>query len=382
MKSIVIIDPWGINNEEHYLAGLCSGLSKKNKIVLFTNYYSCIDIENIEYHKIFFKYSEKMNRTILRKILRGFEYIFTYIRIVLFLRKRTVNVVHIEWLLNYRSDIFFLKSIKKRCDKLIYTAHNILPHINSNQYIDQLSKIYFVVDTILVHGDKIRNEFQCIFPQYIAKVKIQKHGIYLGQNTKYDLSLIEKDYINVIEKFNKIYIYFGHIFYNKGVDRLINIWIDEFHNENILLIIVGKKHEDYAELNKLENCIYKTKNILYIDKYVNDNLLNFFITKSNLIILPYRHASMSGIVFTAAEFSKPILCTDTGALSEYILNNKNSFIVENSDIAIKNKLIHIFKKIDNNELKLMGINLNKYINENYSWNKICDKLTKDIYMIK
>ena len=130
--NILVIDPWGINNTREYLYGLVSGLSRHENVTLMSNYYySHPNNEKYKFIKTFFKISEDMKDSIFRKVIRGIEYIIGYIKILIFLRKNDIDIVHINWLLFYKLDNIFLKLIKRKNINIIYTAHNAVPHINS-----------------------------------------------------------------------------------------------------------------------------------------------------------------------------------------------------------------------------------------------------------
>jgi len=379
---VAMIDPWGINNIGMYTNGICSGISETTELTLFTNYYFQKNT-NSEYEikNIFFEKSEQMKRGKIRILLRGYEYIKSYIKVIKELRKKNYDVVHIQWLLMYKIDIWYLKKIKKHCKKLVYTAHNVIPHSKGESYVKDLKKIYKIVDAIILHGHGIKEEFETLFPEFKEKVVIQNHGTYLNHETIFNIDVIDKDIISKLENYDKIFIFFGNMFYNKGVDRLAKIWIENLSEVNQLLIIAGRKNAEYKELNDIEEKIYTCGNILYINEYVENNLLNYLINKSDVILLPYRHASMSGVIFTAAEFNKPVLCTDTGALAEYIVNRENSFLVENDTQKYHEMLEYISYQVSKRKLIDMGYNLNVYISENYSWNNIGRKLYEEVYRL-
>ncbi len=377
---VMMIDPWGINNVSYYTKGICSNLSRYVNLELVSNYFFQKDIESIyKVKNIFFKRSEKMKKGIKRKIIRSFEYIFSYRKIVKLLKDGNYDIVHIQWLLFYNADLHFIKKIKKYCKKLIFTAHNVIPHVNGASKIKTLRKIYKIIDVIVLHGEGISNEFDTIFPEFKQKIYIQKHGRYFNQSTKIDITQIDDRISALVNNHGKKFIFFGHMFYNKGVDRVVNIWLKEFHLSNDLLIISGKKNENYDELSKLEKKITDCSNILYLSNYVEDNLLNYLISESNIILLPYRHASMSGVIFTAAEFGKTVLSTNIGSLTEYIKDKENSFIVESNENSICETMKYISRSVSIEELASMGQKLKSHIIKNYNWENITSELVENCY---
>lgn len=376
-KDVLLIDPWGVHGSERYLNGLISGLSENVNLTLITNkYYELVPGINYKVIKLFFKKSENMDSGLKRKVIRGLEYINAYRRIIRYLKKRHFHVIHINWLLMYSLDCYFLKALKCKCDKLVYTAHNVIPHVNGMSKVTVLRKIYARADKIILHGKGIRDEFIELFPEFNNKIYIQKHGAELNTDISYDEKNIPGFITQKIMTYNKVFLFIGNLFYNKGVDRLIPVW-EKVSKEN-LLVIVGEKNKDYKELEEYRDRINKMDNILLIDRYVSDNVANYLISRSDLLLMPYRHASMSAVVFTAATFAKPIWCTKVGALVEY-LNEQISFLVENTEESLCESLLMISNCVSKDEFVIMGKKLQEHIRETCSWDLIAKRLIEDCY---
>ena len=264
---ILVIDPWGVNGPARYLNGLLYGLSNYENVTVITNkYFKKVTGARIEVHNVFFSRSEKMQSSKVRLLMRGFEYCNGYYYIFRHLRNsEKYDVIHINWLLVYRLDKLFLKILHKYCKKIVYTAHNVLPHVNSKGYIEKLRPIYSEVDKIVVHGERTKQEFIKFFPEDEDKIFVQYHGADLNTN----LEFVESDVPNEIRKrmkqFKKKYLFVGQLFYNKGIDRLLPMWREM--SKDALLTIVGKPEERYQNyyLQKKNN---QLDNIMYLDHYV------------------------------------------------------------------------------------------------------------------
>lgn len=376
---VLIIDPWGTDNTAEYLNGLIYGVGKWVDLEVYTNHGFVLENSiQCKVNRGFFKISDYMFKGDLRTIIRGIEYIKSYIEILSIVRKEKFDVVHINWLLMYTIDALFLPLIKKHCNKLVYTAHNVLPHTNSNRYINQLNKIYSIVDRIIVHGNSIKSEFETMFPRNQKKLYVQYHGANIHSKISYDATLVEPGLREKINSSKRVYVCFGKIFYNKGVDRIIRIWLEK--KPQSTLIIAGEINENYEKLQVAIQDAKKEEKIVLINHFVDDNTLNYIIDKSNIIVLPYRHASMSGVVFTAADFAKTLLTTDVGSIQEYLSRDEDSFVCENNDESIASFIEYIENTISNAELKRMGINLQNSIREKCSWNNIGEKLVNEVYI--
>lgn len=377
---VLLINPWAVNNDQYYASGFVKGMSNFVDLDFATNKYYSGEVPSGELFPVFFKKSEYLKKGIRRKLLRGIEYVIAWNKIIGFSRKKKYDVIHIHWLLMYKIDLFFLKIIKTNTNKLVLTAHNVLPHTNGEKNISDLRKVYECFDNILVHGNTIRHEFISYFPEMSDKVSIQYHGEYYQQDTYYE-EKVQEDYLKIkrfLEEYELVFIMFGRQFYNKGTDRLIRIWRNNFSNINAGLLIVGRSDSNYPEFNDEISRLRSIQNVLVLNHFVDDNTLNYAISRSSIIVLPYRHASMSGVVFTAAAFSKPVLCTNSGAIAEYLENDKDSIICGLDDEELFRAMTKIFN-LSLQELCDMGKNLSYNIHRKYAWDIIAKQLVNSIY---
>lgn len=380
--NVYIIDPWCYDgsNLYYYTTGLASGIGNHVNTTIFSAC-PCSLPENANYKiiPIFFKKSNGMNRSKLRTIIRGLEYIYAYLFILYFVRKNRADIIHVEWPLMYRLDAFIFKILKKEVKKFILTAHNVLPHSTGTRYYKQFEKIYSVADKILVHGDMIKQEFVKYYPEHEVKVKIQHHGLYMNHDKTYMSDSVDSKLRSKIESAEKVYLVCGFIHYDKGIDRIIDIWDKNQWSEKSLLVIAGKVSDDYNDFSVYRDRMKEMNNLLFIEGYASDNLLNFLIDKANLVILPYRKGSMSGVVFTCAQFSTPLLCTEFGAIKEYLMSGDNSFIVHNTDAALCDSLKYIDEHIGSEEMRKMGARLKRNFENTFEWDAIGKKVVNEIY---
>ena len=372
IMKVLVVNPW-VGNIAEYTRGLCEGLSNICEVTLVTN---CYDTNNTKKYKViksFFKKSEKQRRGAIRKVLRGFEYYQTYKKIIDLAKNNQYDIVHVQWFLMYSLDLRFIKKLK-RYTRVVLTAHNVLPHVKGEKYLKNLDSIYQEVEMIFVHGERIKKEFIHYFPRYQNKLRIQNHGELMTKDTTFDISIISGDIQDKIKGAEKIFIFFGNIFYNKGTDILLKTWIDYFSHSEDLLVIAGRTTEKFDDFEALCLKAKEIENIEIFNTYVEDNLLNYLINKSNIVVLPYRHASMSGVVFTAAQFKKPIICTEAGSITEYVRDGEDCFICEPTEEDLKRTIEKIREKYSVSTLNDMGNKLYTHIDSNYSWYEISKRL--------
>lgn len=382
LLKVMMIDPWGVNNLSMFTNGLCGALENYVELNLYTNYYYIKNAgATYPVERVFFRFSQNMRGGAVRRAIRVLEYIIAYIMILRHYRRRQFDLVHIQWFLLNKVDMIFIKLLKKMGATIIFTAHNVVPHVNGNRYVPDLRRIYRMVDKIIVHGQSIASDFTELFPDYAEKLFVQPHGPYESvARADVKQELIPEEMLTKVQGAKGLVCLFcGYMFYNKGVDRLAKLWLDYYTESEHILIIAGRKTHYYPELEELEPSIKRCNNIIYVDEYINDNLFSFFMQATDLVILPYRHASMSGVIFSAAAFSKAVLCTNVGAFSEYVRDGLDGFIVDNDAESLKAHMKDILGNSSRSMLSKMGEALQQNIEQNFSWSSIAELLAKQVY---
>jgi glycosyltransferase involved in cell wall biosynthesis len=167
--------------------------------------------------------------------------------------------------------------------------------------------IYKKIDKIIVHADKTKQDLFIKFNIDKNKIEVIPHGLLEIKNEKVtDLDVYNK------MNFNKIIISFlGNISIYKGIDYLINAWnsINTKIN-NIQLIIAGK-----GDLSKYK-IISNKDNVIIDNRFLSDTEFYTYLKYSDIIILPYREISQSGVLLSALTEKKLIIATDKGGLGE------------------------------------------------------------------
>ena len=106
------------------------------------------------------------------------------------------------------------------------------------------------------------------------------YHLYDEADKKYmELVNIKIKYEGYLKKYKKIILCFGMIYYEKGMDRVIRFWKKSTSHNNSCLIIAGKIQPMYSELDELLDFINDKEDILFLNQYLSNNLLNFFLKK-------------------------------------------------------------------------------------------------------
>ncbi len=369
---VLLIDPTGIA----YGFELAKSLSKYTELAFITRK-NDVTIGDICCNKFFWFRASRWPR-LIDKAIKGTSYITAYAKILRYVKHEKIDVVHIQWLSLPKVDDFFLKKLKSTGTKLVFTAHNVLPHRRGDSFVNIYKNYYSIFDKIIVHGESVKQEFLKVFPEYGEKLIIEHHGVFDSLSVDVDEGTLDAATLIKVKAAKKVGIFFGNMFYNKGTDVLVSHWLKYYkNNPDYFLFVVGKLDSGYLEMIDLEAKIRKCCNIFYKPQIIEETELNTYISMSDFVIMPYRHASMSGILFKAAMMNKTVLTTNAGSIKEYI-NDECAFCVDSFEVFF-NLLDFIIRDTDRIELLLKGKKLGDHIRKEYSWDSIAKSTVEDVY---
>lgn len=126
---------------------------------------------------------------------------------------------------------------------------------------------------------------------------------------KYKEEFLSEDLIGTFTNISKIkFLFFGNLSRTKGVDIVVDTFTRLSQNlkDKVELVIAGKNVEniDFNTLRKI------SVNYKIFDRHINDDELVYLYSHTDVILLPYRKSSQSGIFAMASYFKKMMLLTD------------------------------------------------------------------------
>jgi glycosyltransferase involved in cell wall biosynthesis len=214
--------------------------------------------------------------------------------------------------------------------RLVYTAHNVLPHETGKLDKYLYSLIYKSAHYIIVHSDYIKEKLLISFSVKEEKVKVIPHGnfdIYLPAKRITKSEARRKLNMNVNDK---ILLFFGYIREYKGLDLLLDAFqTAKDCDSELKLLIAGMpfNEELKTHYSKRIKEISADRIIQHFKFIPSDEVQNYF-EASDIVILPYKNIDHSGIIHLAYSFCKPVIVTNVGDFPETVEDGKSGYIIE------------------------------------------------------
>jgi glycosyltransferase involved in cell wall biosynthesis len=306
-----------------------------------------------------------------------------FIKKVISLLWENPHVIHFQWLADRNGELFFMKLLKRCRFKIVYTAHDLLPHdmdTHANRRVFQT--IYSLVDLLIVHADNIKQQMLEKFDVDSAKIHVIPHG---SNAIFFDDQCVSKETARKeigIPLGKQVILFFGLIKPYKGLEYLLEAFEEiKRHIENAMLLIVGRiaddDHQAYQYYSKLLSTLEDSHTVKCVTEYIPFNQVGQFFVAADLIALPHIKPSQSGVLLSAMAAGKAVVVTDAGGLGEVVKNGQSGFAVPPKDSkALAEAIIEIFRVPG--LLERMGREARLIAETTYSWNTVASK-TIEVY---
>lgn len=306
-KPVFYIDPQSMRNLSIYDYCLMEGLNV-DVMYFCSKYYDYKYHRHIKYLHIF-KYNLLKNN-----ILKVCSYIGSCIILLFYIAKYRPQTIHIQWLKIPRFEVCFYKAMKRLFHlKLIFTAHNILPHDTGEKYKEVYGKVYQQVDHIIVHTNDTKEKLLQAFPVQAAKISVIRHGILELNPPHVDSAKTDLFRSHYQLEGKLVFSVLGYLYNYKGVDAIAKVWAQTKelrNNPSCMLVIAGMNKG--VDLSALEGI----NNVCIEDRRIPDDEFYYLLHQTDVLLLPYRSISQSGLLLTAINEHIPVLVTEVGGLTE------------------------------------------------------------------
>jgi glycosyltransferase involved in cell wall biosynthesis len=192
----------------------------------------------------------------------------------------------------------------------LFTAHGVLREEGFQRRLTMgLRSLLDRMDVIIAHAEHGARRLRDEAGVDAQRVRVIPHGA-LDYLTRLPDEAPLPGELGVVE--GPVILCFGLIRPYKGVDVLL----DAFRSiEGAELWVVGRPLG--VSLDDLRKRAAEARGrVRFVPRFVPDAALPAYFRRADLIVLPYRDADQSGVLYTALAFGKAILMSDVGGFAE------------------------------------------------------------------
>lgn len=213
--------------------------------------------------------------------------------------------------------------------KVLYICDNIVPHERRPGDLTFTRYAFQQADSFIVQSDAVERDLNRLFPG--SRYRKVAHPVYENFGSTIPKPEARKA-LGISAK--KVILYFGYVRPYKGLMVLFDAMkriASASQPGEILLLAVGECYDDetayrsYLRENGLESVVR------FVPEYVPSDRVADYFGAADVVVLPYKSATQSGIVQIAYNFEKPVIATDVGGLAEVVKDGRTGFIVPPND---------------------------------------------------
>lgn len=274
---------------------------------------------------------------------------FSYLKTARHINKYAPDVLIIPYWMSFLAPAFgSICMLLDKKIKVISLLHNAIPH--ETTLIDKPFTKFFLnrCDAFIVMSEPVRDDLLSLKKD--AKIILKPHPIYDHYGEPIGKVKACKQLNLKSEKKNLLF--FGLIRDYKGLDILIEAM--SLLDDNYQLIIAGESYGSFEKYTKLINQSSLKDSIVVFEQYIPDNMVTPLFSAADVLVLPYRSATQSGVVALAYQMELPMIATDVGALGSTVKESQTGLIIHSiskngisdgiKEYFSENKLIEFYKE--------------------------------------
>jgi glycosyltransferase involved in cell wall biosynthesis len=275
------------------------------------------------------------------------------------------DVVHYQWLTVPALDARLLPPARPR----VMTAHYVLPPSPSVRQVGVARSVFGSMDAVIAHSEHGARRLREDVGLDPERVRVISHGAF-----DYLTDLAEErplpEELEGAEV--PVFLFFGLLRPYKGIDVLLRAFAQLGRGAE--LWIVGNPRMDVAPYRALAE--EASGRVRFLTRFVEDAEIPALFRRADAVVLPYRDAEHSGVVYTALAFGKPLVLSDVGGFAEVAAEGAARLVPPEDETALAATLEELLA--DEGARKELAAAATRAAAGPYSWDMIADQ-TLDLY---
>ena len=141
-----------------------------------------------------------------------------------------------------------------------------------------------------------------------------------------------------------ILLFFGFVRPYKGLDVLLEALPIILREFPVHLLIVGEIWGDETDYRTQIERLGLSSHVTIVNQYIPNEDLRRYFGAADVVVLPYRSATQSGVIQLAFGFGKPVITTQVGGLAEAVVDDVSGLIVPPGDTsALADAVIRFYR---------------------------------------
>lgn len=250
----------------------------------------------------------------------------------------------------------FLSRLRRRTRiPLAAVCHNVQPHEGLPLGGFFQRRLLRTMDTVVVHCRRDLEELTDILP---GKAVISLfHPLYEQFPGPADLDRADaRTRLDLPDTTHRLILFFGLIRPYKGLDVLLEAFrLLSDTDPDVRLIVSGEFYEKPERFEPLLSELVRSGRLILRDRFIPNEDVHLHFRAADLVVLPYRQATQSGIIPLAYQYGRGVVSTRVGGLDEMVADGESGFLVPPEDpVALADAIRRYFARQSAIESRIPG----------------------------
>jgi glycosyltransferase involved in cell wall biosynthesis len=248
-----------------------------------------------------------------------------------FRRQADVDVLHYQWLTLPWLDARLLPARRPR----VMTAHYVLPPQPSRRQLAAARAAFGTMDAVIAHSEHGAERLRAQVGLDPGRVRVIHHGAFDYLTQLPDEKPLPSELAGAE---GPVILFFGLLRPYKGIDTLL----DAFRRvDGAELWVVGNPRMELEPLRRL--AAEAPGRVRFLTRFVDDAEIPALMRRADVVVLPYRDAEHSGVLYAALAFGKPLVLSAVGGFPEVAEQGAARLVPPEDPVALAAALAELVK---------------------------------------
>jgi glycosyltransferase involved in cell wall biosynthesis len=257
--------------------------------------------------------------------------------------------VVVQWWVPFMAPqtVWLLKRARQLRVHSTLLCHNVLPHERSRTDALIVKQVLRRADRLIVHTQAEYERARALLPD--KPIVVSPHPTYAELPTNKWTRESARAELKID---GKVLLFFGLVRPYKGLLDLIEALPAVLAEMNVTLLVVGEIWGDAAIYHARVNELGLRDKVRFIDRYVSNDEVALYFSTADLVALPYREATGSGVLQVALGAGVPVVATRTGGMDEVVRDGVTGYLIDPGDIAgLSRAVVRYFREDRSGEFR-------------------------------
>jgi glycosyltransferase involved in cell wall biosynthesis len=371
----VLVDPRGDTRPyDHALAAALA--ARGHRVTLETSRFPHGDLPpapGVDVHERFYRVVDRLPGlpSRARRVLRGLEHPLDLLALGVGLTRVRPDVVHVQWLPLHGVDRTFWRVLRRLLGvPVVFTAHDAIPLRATARRIRRSGRNARAFERVVSHSDFGARALVERLGVRAERVVQVPHGALDSYRDGPRVPPAVPDGVPVVG-------FLGLIRPYKGLDTLLEAWPRvRAAVPDAVLLVAGRPLGEPAGARATAMAAAGAGVVADL-RFLSTAEFAGALTRSDVVVLPYRRIDLSGVLFAAMALGRPLVVSDVGGFREVVGGSGAGVLVPPDDPeALAGALVRLL--LDPEEARRLGSAGRRAAESTYSW-EVAAERTEALY---